>query len=118
MYVCWVQITQELRDYAQKHQIDEEQAAEVSTHLSFCTTSPLISLCLWVRTIPNVLSLHLTRGLYAKSVVQANLMRQQLKMLSDPALNAAQAGMAQMSEQFKSVGAEVYLDEATVEVNA
>lgn len=31
---------------------------------------------------------------------------------------AVQAGMAEMSEQFKSVGAEVYLDEATVEVNA
>ena len=28
---------------------------------------------------------------------------------------AVQTGMAQMSEQFKSVGAEVYLDEATVE---
>ena len=31
--VCWVQITQELRDYAQKHQIDEGQAAEVSANL-------------------------------------------------------------------------------------
>ena len=40
------------------------------------------------------------------------------EMLPHAALNAAQAGMAQMSEQFKSVGAEVYLDEATVEVNA
>ena len=39
-------------------------------------------------------------------------------MLSHAALDAVQAGMAQMSEQFKSVGAEVYLDEATVEVNA
>ncbi|CAL5219971.1 g1908 [Coccomyxa viridis] len=50
---CSMQITQELRDYAQQHQIDEELAA--------------------------------------------------------------QTGMAEMSEQFKSVGAEVYLDEATVE---
>ena len=40
------------------------------------------------------------------------------EMLPHAALNAVQAGMAQMSEQFKSVGAEVYLDEATVEVNA
>lgn len=29
--------------------------------------------------------------------------------------SVAQTGMAEMSEQFKSVGAEVYLDEATVE---
>lgn len=28
-----------------------------------------------------------------------------------------QTGMAEMSEQFKSVGAEVYLDEATVEAS-
>lgn len=27
----WLQITQELREYAQQHQIDEEQAAQVST---------------------------------------------------------------------------------------
>jgi len=28
--VCLLQITQELREYAQQHQIDEEEAAQVS----------------------------------------------------------------------------------------
>ncbi len=31
--VCSLQITQELREYAQQHQIDEEEAAQVSVPL-------------------------------------------------------------------------------------
>ena len=49
--ICWVQITQELRDYAQKHQIDEGQAAEVSAQLCLHQIFYTLQCVIWVATI-------------------------------------------------------------------
>ena len=107
-YICWVQITQELRDYAQKHQIDEGQAAEVSAHL-----------CLHLGRHNTTLAFLAPDKDFALRMMHLWIEHSTCcKVLPHAAMNAVQAGMAQMSEQFKSVGAEVYLDEATVEVNA
>ena len=114
---CWVQITQELRDYAQKHQIDEGQAAEVSAQLCLHQIFSHFSASLGRHKA--TLALLAPDKDFTFCVL--HFWSEQLtccEMLPHAALCALQAGMAQMSEQFKSVGAEVYLDEATVEVNA
>ena len=43
--VCLLQITQELREYAQQHQIDEEEAAQVS--MSYFSHLLKIATCMY-----------------------------------------------------------------------
>ena len=109
-----LQITQELREYAQQHQIDEEQAAQVSQPLHPPSTCRGVSACL--RPCCGALRCPICSPSHC---VQCHRCKQCLERArnASPRLkaNAVQAGMAEMSEQFKSVGAEVYLDEATVE---